>query len=64
MGEMIKELADLFEMVFASIYWNYRKKHRIKSAWQIEHELYNEQARKEGRPEIDIKHLMGKDFIE
>lgn len=64
MGAIFEELRDLLEMVFTSIYWNYRKKHHIKSAWQIEHELYNEQARKEGRPEIDIKHLMGKDFIE
>ena len=64
MGEMIQELRDLLEMVFTSIIWNYHKKHHIKSAWQIEHELYNEQARKEGRPEIDIKNLMKGEYIE
>lgn len=64
MGEMIQELRDLLEMVFTSIYWNYRKKHHIKSAWQIEHEQYNEIARREGRPEIDIKHLMKGEYIE
>lgn len=64
MGALIEELRDLVEMVFTSIIWNYRKKHHIKSAWQIEHEQYNEIARREGRPEIDIKILMKGEYIE
>ena len=64
MGEILHEIADLFVILATSLYWGVRKKYHIKDAWQIEHEQYNDYARKAGLPEIDIKNLMKDRFIE
>jgi len=40
------------------------KNERKLPKWQIEHEQYNDYARKAGLPEIDVKHLMKDRYIE
>ena len=64
MGEILHEIADLLVMLATSLYWGVRKKYHIKDKWQIEHEQYNDYARKAGLREIDVKHLMKDRYIE